>query len=346
VKSVAPFSLSYSTVSLLLAIAWNGFAVRICAEPEQLSVHPRVALMNFVCKDNSYRSTMAAADFTLLVQASPALTDRLDFEWVERMELDRVEGEMQLAGIGLIDRLEAIQYGRWLKANWAVVEVISTNSSVGRMVSMDVVDLKNAEVLGVGQLTLPPATSTHFTVRTDEVTLVAASLRALLEQALVNHTARAQRRSVALLYFSRAGRGQGFPDLSEVFQNFYSRLHEAPDDPPEPLAMARGFFYRALEMNGVQFVIDDVQFRQRILERLWPHFLQFERLKPGVFDEAYREGLKRHFMELGRNGRDLEMLAELDDIARIHAAEAAVRPIPLPRTSVPRKNDNRPQVNP
>lgn len=141
----------------------------------------RVALMNLICEDNSYRSTLGALDFTVALQAEIGGDTR--HQWVERAELDKVENELHLSAFGQIDRTEAIRGGRWVKADWAVFGRISTNDANGRSLNLEVVDLQHADALAETNLTLAPQTNTYFYVAKDGITPAGSALRSLLARA-------------------------------------------------------------------------------------------------------------------------------------------------------------------
>lgn len=171
----------------------------------------RIVLMNLVCEDNSYRSTLAAADFTAAWQAEMSRDTRYD--WVERVDLDKAQNELRLAGFGLIDRAEAIRGGRWAKAAWAVLSHLSTNN----LFSIEVVDLENAEVLTGTNYTLLRRDKGPFKASPADVSRAGTELRKLLTQAEIVRKARREQTSVGLLFLGRTGLGDDTNDLQELF---------------------------------------------------------------------------------------------------------------------------------
>ena len=113
-------------------------------------------------------------------------------------------------------------------------------------------------------------------------------------------------------------------------EEFYARLVKAPDD-ARVLGQARDLLYGVLTMNADEFVLQDAQQRERLLKKLWPHFLDRQREQPAEFDEAYRRGLRMHFEQVGRRGGDRVWLAQLDEIARAFREKQRAQPVKLPR---------------
>jgi hypothetical protein len=175
--------------------------------------------MNFISEDNSYRSTLAAADFTAALQSQ--LTGAPRYQWVERPELSKAETELQLAGFGLISRAEALRSGRWVKADWAVFGRLSTNSPVGRTVSLEVVDLLRAEILAEQSLTLSNQAAGPFRFAAADVSAVATVLESALKDASKRREATNGQAVVMLLFLSQTGVQNNYPDLGT---NLHSAL--------------------------------------------------------------------------------------------------------------------------
>jgi hypothetical protein len=176
----------------------------------------RIALMDFISEDNSYRSTLAAADFTAALQSQLAGTP--GYQWVERPELSKAETELQLAGFGLISRAEALRSGRWVKADWAVFGRLSTNSLAGRTVSLEVVDLLRGEVLAEQSLTLSNQATGPFKFAAADVSAVAAVMRVSLAEASSRIDTTRGKTAVALLFLSQTGVQTKYPELELSFR--------------------------------------------------------------------------------------------------------------------------------
>src|SRR6266576_2111717 len=199
--------LEAATLGLALTLAL-GFAAHATV---------RVALMDTICDDNSYRSTLGAIDFTTALQAE--MSANQEYEWVERTDLAKAEAEFKLGGLGLIDRFEAVRSGRWVKADWAVFGRISTNSATNRPLELEVVDLEHADVLAATNLTLAVRSDGPFKMNTTDLQPVASSLSALLDHARRVHSRARARSTVALLFLSPSGSGVRLPGFEAEFRN-------------------------------------------------------------------------------------------------------------------------------
>lgn len=185
---------------------------------------PRAALLNFVCEDNSYRSTQAAAELTSAVQAM--LSSETRVQWVERVELEKIEAEQHLTGLGLIDRSEAIQQGRLANADWAVMGRISTNRPAGRELSLEIVDLKTADLLASTSFVGRPNPAPYFRSDSAQVTSATGLLRELVGEALANRRRIEASRTLALMYIAHSGTASGVVNLENDL------IHALNSSPP------------------------------------------------------------------------------------------------------------------
>jgi hypothetical protein len=185
---------------------------------------PRVSFLNFVCEDNSYRSTQAAAELTSAVQAM--LSSETRVQWVERVELEKIEAEQHLTGLGLIDRSEAIQQGRLANADWAVMGRISTNRLAGREFSLEIVDLQTADLLASTSFIGPPSPAPYFRSDSTQVTTATGLLRELVGEALANRRRIEASRTLALMYITHSGTVPGVENLENDL------IHALNSSPP------------------------------------------------------------------------------------------------------------------
>lgn len=204
------------TQRIKIAASWLAFIALSATIGSSATAAVRVALMDVICEDNSYRSTMAAIDFTVALQAE--LSVERDFEWVERAELAKAENEFKLANFGLIDRFEAVRSGRWLKADWAVFGRISTNTANGRVVSLEIVDLQRAETLAGTNLNIATREIGPFKVDSTELRRVVLALRSLLEEVRQIHARARSKVAVAFLFLSRTRSATAQMDLEADFR--------------------------------------------------------------------------------------------------------------------------------
>ena len=207
---------------LLGALAVVILAVRLPAQSGIAAKMPtlRVALMDFICEDDSYRSTVAMADFTAALQAE--VSGDTNYDWVERAELEKVADEFKLAGFGLIDRSEAIRSGRWVKADWGIFGDVSTNWNGNRKLSLEVVDLQRADVLVETNLLLSTTEDGPFRMKSEYMPLVSAALRSLLENAQKISRNLEKQDVVAFLFLPQSGMGGGFDNLENDFRQSLS----------------------------------------------------------------------------------------------------------------------------
>jgi hypothetical protein len=183
----------------------------------------RVALMNFASDDNSYRSTVAAIDFAVALQAQ--LSDAADFEWVERAELDKVETEFKLADLGFVDRAETIRRGRWAKADWAVTGRFSTDDSGQRTLTLEIIDLPRADLLDSVTIDLRSDGKAPLASAQAEIIPCAAKLKELLLTAKARYSAVLGKPTVALLFFCHDG--SVYSTLKDLEERFRATLEAA-----------------------------------------------------------------------------------------------------------------------
>lgn len=173
-------------------------ALRLTVQAETTT--PRIALMDFVSDDNSYRSTVAMGNLASLLQAE--VSGDTNYDWVERADLEKAINELKLAGFGLIDRTEAIRSGRWVKADWAIFGDVSTNFNGQRTLTLEIVNLQRADVLTETNISLPSSDNGPFQIKSEYVPQIASTLRTLLAQARGVYLASAKEDAVAFLFLS------------------------------------------------------------------------------------------------------------------------------------------------
>jgi hypothetical protein len=179
----------------------------------------RVALMDFVSDDNSYRSTVAIGNLASVLQAE--VSEDTNYDWVERAELEKSVDEFKLAGFGLIDRSEAIRSGRWVKATWGIFGDVSTNFNGNRILTLEIVNLQRADVLVKTNLLLPSSDSGPFQMKSEYVPQIASTLRTLLDQARGVYLVSEKQDAVAFLFLSLTQSGSVDPwgDMDADFRH-------------------------------------------------------------------------------------------------------------------------------
>ena len=195
-------------------------ATRVSAQSVATSNFPplRVALMDFVSDDNSYRSTVAVEDLMSALQVD--ISGDTNYDWVERAELEKAASEFKLAQFGLIDRSEAIRSGRWVKADWGIYGDISTNFNGNRTLSLEIVNLQRADVVAETNLLLLTPGSGPFQLKSEYVSNIAPTLKSLLSNARKIYSDSEKRDAVAFLFLSitQSGFGGAFGDLDADFR--------------------------------------------------------------------------------------------------------------------------------
>ncbi len=110
-----------------------------------MAAQTRVALLDFTADDNAWPGSVAARDFTAVLQAE--LSGLAGIEWVERAELKAAERELQISELGLLTGSQAIQRGKWVKADWLLVGRFAFDDEEQRVVKLELLDLNHAETL-------------------------------------------------------------------------------------------------------------------------------------------------------------------------------------------------------
>jgi hypothetical protein len=196
------------------------FVAAIAFATLKVEAVPRIALMDFMSEDNSYRSTVALSDLVGAMQVE--MTGDTNYEWVERAELEKAANEFKFAGFGFIDRSEAIRSGHWVKADFGIFGDVSTNLNGSRTLSLEVVNLERADVLAETNLSLSASGNTPFQMKIDYVSRFAAALRAVLNQAQQTYSNSQKQDAIAFLFLSRSGTGDGYDNLEDNFRGSLS----------------------------------------------------------------------------------------------------------------------------
>ena len=209
-------TICFLILGVLEIAAQNSAPVRLASVPKNTT--PRIALMEFACDDNSYRSTIAMGNLVSALQVE--LSGDTNYDWVERVELAKAANEFKLAGLGLVDRSEAIRSGLWVKADWGIFGNISTNASGYRTLLLEIVNLQRADVLAVTNIVLPSADNGPFQMKSEYVPNIVSTLRSLLSQAYDIHINSEKQDTVAFLFLSlhQSMLGDAFGDLDADFR--------------------------------------------------------------------------------------------------------------------------------
>src|SRR5208283_3930289 len=127
----------------------------------------KVALSDFTSDDNSYRSAMAAVNFSELLQAK--LTGMEGVEWVERSQLQAAEKELNLSIAGFFSSATALRAGKFVKADLLVAGQFTTTTEPGRTLRLELIDLEHADVLAGTSLRISGSTNQPLAISTDDI---------------------------------------------------------------------------------------------------------------------------------------------------------------------------------
>ncbi len=150
-------------------------AVRLSAADES---RLRVALLDFVSDAHSYRSWSTAKDFPTLLQAT--LPEMPGIEWVERREMSLVAAERDILWLS---SPEVSQRARLASADWAVLGGFNSGADQRRTLTLKLIDLARAELLGQFQLAFTNAAPGELKLPADLANRAAGRLAPLLETA-------------------------------------------------------------------------------------------------------------------------------------------------------------------
>src|SRR5438045_4047757 len=140
---------SLLNVPLLLLVVFALVSDGHGAVQEKIAAPPpdsklRVAILDFLVDDNSYRSATAATDFSRSLVA--AFSKNSEWIWVERPQLSLAERELELRLLGASGGNAALRAGTWLQADLLVLGKFQTSNDVRRLL-LEVVDQQRAELL-------------------------------------------------------------------------------------------------------------------------------------------------------------------------------------------------------
>jgi hypothetical protein len=172
--------------------------------PGAESAPVRVALMDFTTDDNSYRSAQSAVNFTRLVQL--AVTHEPGFDWIERVELDRVRQELGLAEAHLLGGASPTRIGKLLKADWLITGQFLLDDKSQRVLFVEIVDLRHADVLASDTFRLSGAESFRIEPDKQQVEFAATAVARLMSTARRRQLEMANKITVAPLFFIQSDR--------------------------------------------------------------------------------------------------------------------------------------------
>jgi len=183
----------------------------------RIEASPRVALMDFSTDDNSYRSALAAADFSALLQVK--LKDVDGLEWVERSQLQAAEKELKLSAAGLVSLSAALRVGKFVKADLLVVGQFTSASQLKRVLHLEVIDLEHADVLAETSLPIVGVPNKPLGVSVMDVTAAEKGFRTIIKQALASQSRVKNQTIIAPLFFANTSSSRRLDYLETELQS-------------------------------------------------------------------------------------------------------------------------------
>jgi ankyrin repeat protein len=181
---------------LMLGLA-AGLAALGCAEI------PRTAMLDFTWAHSPGEIDPVLTDFSRAVQAR--LLSEPDYAWVERQELDRIMGEVDLGRIGSGSAVAAVRLGHWLRADLMLRgEVIASVGGQGEL-KLEVIDLKRAETVASRTVALTLSSRGRLHASHDDVEAAAAAARQTLAETRQQLKRWEGKKVIAPMYFKNVG---------------------------------------------------------------------------------------------------------------------------------------------
>jgi|GEM_PF-3953246 len=185
----------------------------------------RVALMDFSTDDNNYRSMQRAADFTSLLQTR--LQGESDVEWVERAQLERARHELELSAMGMLSAGHPIRLGRWVKADWMITGHFSKDDKNRRILSLEVIDLRHADLIASNTVVLPDIKIAQIQPEKEWINLAVENIRHLLSESKMRQRNAAWKVRIALLFLANTHRFGGGIHMRETLGTLGQSLSDA-----------------------------------------------------------------------------------------------------------------------
>ena len=285
--------------------------------------------MDFSTDDNSYRSALAAVDFSALLQVR--LKDVDGLEWVERSQLRVAEKELNLAGGGFASSATALQVGKMVKADWLVTGRF-TITAQGRGLRLEVIDLEHADVLAEATLLIKGMTNQPLEVSVVEVAAADEQLRTALRQAQEHNAQTKSRTIIAPLFFANTSGSRRLDYLE-------TELQSALDKAPLPQDVRILQFPRAAaaaaeaELIFAGLVAQDPAAWQKVADvYVWG---QYEEIKPGEF--TFAQTPVRFTLNLWDGSGDLQTVTETATVSELPQLEARLVKSILAARKLPNK---------
>ena len=184
--------------SLLRALAALVFAASLRGAEA-----PRVAIMDFGLAETAGSREAEIANFSRDVQARLLIHN--EFSWVERQEFDRIEREIDLAGLARVDAASAVRLGHWLHADLLLRGEIARPAAGSAELTFEVIDLNHAELLATRKTTVTVSRRNLVAPTPADVDAAATAALAALNEAAGVLAGNRNVRLIAPLFFCNSG---------------------------------------------------------------------------------------------------------------------------------------------
>lgn len=203
-----------------LTLSW--LAVLLAGSPAGMTAPapaPRIALLDLTTAGNSHRDQVAALNFTAALQAE--LSSLVDFDWIERAELGRLEAELEFSGSGFVDPAHQLKLGRWAKADLLLLGRFHSNQTNTWQLVLEIIDPQCADLLSSRLVPLKTPATQRLRDALGESVTAAREARQVLAEGTARWREGKGRRRLALLSFEPEVPS---PPASEFDHRFRSML--------------------------------------------------------------------------------------------------------------------------
>ncbi|MFN7139660.1 MAG: hypothetical protein ACK4UN_09995 [Limisphaerales bacterium] len=176
----------------------------------------RGALIDFTSDDNSYRSKLAAENFTAALQAVLSGADS-GVEWVERGELAKADEELSLQSFSFSTDIGGLRRGKWAKADLSVLGEFVRKPDGQRALHIEILDLNRADVLIDEQLPLKLKADQPLSGVMSELTEIGDKVGNLVARASKEYKLARQQKAIALLFLHHSGMDSALDVVEDEF---------------------------------------------------------------------------------------------------------------------------------
>lgn len=142
---------------------------------------------------------------SLVSLAQAELSAQFHIEWVERIELDRLLAETDLAASGRLNPRSSLRVGKLARAQLLVTGRLDAADHGRTTLSLDIIDLQRGDLLASSMTPLPPRPHKHYALRDEDRTTAVSALQSLLAAAASRHRELAAKPTLAFLFLANSG---------------------------------------------------------------------------------------------------------------------------------------------